>query len=128
MARVGFQDGDLSLETTPIENVVVRQQLEIRPASEFKTAVPIPFWTEVAVISYVSQARVGELLDDHSRLVRRVVVNYEQFEVPECLAEHGFDSGAQVGGTLVCRDRYRDRGYTCICQTMASDVGTFDLA
>ena len=62
---------------------------------------------EINLVANDSHARIGDRVEDLARLVGRGVIDDQEFEISEALAENAIDCTAEMTCSIVHRHEYR---------------------
>ena len=110
LVTVGVKYSDLPLQTARIQQVVVRQKLEIFTLGHIQATVPVALRSHIIFIPQVDQARVVIALDDGRCVVRRAVVDHDQLEITKTLCQNRFDGRTDCCATAIGRNTHRHFG------------------
>jgi hypothetical protein len=74
---------------------------------EVEAEITCEWHAEIDLVANDSHARIGDRVEDLARLVGRGVIDDQEFEISEALAENAIDCTAEMTCSIVHRHEYR---------------------
>jgi len=96
MVGVVLQEVDLPLEPISPGDIVGIEKRDELVRREIEAEITCEGYAEIDLVANDSHARVGDRVEDLARLVGRGVIDDQEFEISEALAENAVDCTAEI--------------------------------